>query len=611
MHRGVRLTVVLVGAATLAGGGWLAGRQIKSPDAAARAAAAPPASNITVPVEERLLSTNVVTRGSVHYDEGTNVRVAKGAAAAGIVTRGSAEVGSTMNEGALVVEVDSRPAFVFAGELPAYRDITPGTQGDDVRQLQAALTRLGVFTGTADGTFGPSTQDAIGAYWRKMGYEPRPPSKAERDAVTEAQRRVDAAKEALRQATVNADKAAAGPKPSERLQLDAAVSRAREDLAKTKAGRAAAIDETNAAVDDAALANASAAAGLTGANAALATARAGTNPDTSAPISSGELAGFERAATDAELAARRAQRALDDARAKAAAAPDQQDALVAAGQDAVDLAVQARTEALAAGDTAALQSAVADATRSLTDAQQSLSDAAAAAGVVVPESEIVFLKDLPRRIDQSSAVRGQPVPDQVVSVSGTDLVIDTTVSAADRKFVRKDTKVKLDEQSLGIAFDGTVTSIADQPGSGAADASKASAAPSDRYAVRITPDVLPKTVKVADLRGVSLRITIPVQSTKGKVTAVPIAAVSAGGDGTSRVDVEDTPGAAPRTVKVRTGLSAQGFVEVSAIEGTLKAGDRVVVGKKQASGASTTVAGGSSSDGSSNAGNTSASTSGA
>ena len=231
--------------------------------------------------------------------------------------------------------------------------------------------------------------------------------------------------------------------------------------------------------------------------------------------------------------------------------------------------------------------------------------------MVVPESEIVFLKDLPRRIDQSSAVRGQPVPDQVVSVSGTDLVIDATVSAADRKFVRKDTKVKLDEQSLGVAFDGTVTSIADQPGSGAADASKASAAPSDRYAVRITPDVLPKTVKVADLRGVSLRITIPVQSTKGKVTAVPIAAVSAGGDGTSRVDVEDTPGAAPRTVKVRTGLSAQGMVEVSAIEGTLKAGDRVVVGKKQASGASTTVAGGSSSAGSTGAGNSTDSTSGA
>jgi hypothetical protein len=78
------------------------------------------------------------------------------------------------------------------------------------------------------------------------------------------------------------------------------------------------------------------------------------------------------------------------------------------------------------------------------------------------------------------------------------------------------------------------------------------------------------------------------------VTAVPVAALSAGADGSARVDVEDTPGGALRTVKVRTGLSAQGFVEVTALEGTLEVGDRVVVGRKAATpaagGATTTAA---------------------
>jgi len=39
--------------------------------------------------------------------------------------------------------VSGRPALVLQGAVPAYRDITPGAVGDDVRQLQAALGRLG------------------------------------------------------------------------------------------------------------------------------------------------------------------------------------------------------------------------------------------------------------------------------------------------------------------------------------------------------------------------------------------------------------------------------------------------------------------------------------
>lgn len=586
----MKVAGVLAAAAALAGGGWAAGRRIESPDAAARDAAPPPASTITVPVEERALSTNVVTRGSVNYDESTAVRVARASATAGIVTRSSPEVGSTLAEGALVVEADSRPTFVFGGELPAYRDITPGTQGDDVKQLQQALNRLGVFSGTVDGVYGASTQDAVTAYWRKMGYEPRPPSKGERDAVTETAARVEAARDTLRRAKEELTRAGAGPKTSERLRLDADVKRAQDELARAQAAKQPAVDEANAAVDDAAVVSRAADTARTAAAAALATARTGTNPDTNQPVTAGELTAFEKAAADADVAARQAQRALDAARAKAARTPAEQDGLIAAATDAVTLAEQTRTEALAATDTAGLKAAVDDATRALAEAEKAAADASAAAGVVVPESELVFLKDLPRRVDASAAVRGQPLPEQVLAVSGTDLVIEASVSAADRRYVTKDAKVKLDEQGLGLAFEGTVTFVADQAGTGGSGSGSGSgggtgsggSTPSatDRYQVRIAPGTLPATVKPTELRGINLRITIPVKSTNGKVTVVPVAALSAGADGNPRVDVEDTPGAAPRTVKVRTGLSAQGYVEISPLEGTLKVGDRVVVGRK-------------------------------
>lgn len=604
----MKVAGVLAAAAALAGGGWAAGRRIESPDAAARDAAPPPASTITVPVEERALSTNVVTRGSVNYDESTAVRVARASATAGIVTRSSPEVGSTLAEGALVVEADSRPTFVFGGELPAYRDITPGTQGDDVKQLQQALARLGVFSGTVDGVYGASTQDAVTAYWRKMGYEPRPPSKGERDAVTETAARVETARDALRRAREELTRAGAGPKTSERLRLDADVKRAQDELARAQAAKQPAVDEANAAVDDAVVVSRAADTARTAAATALATARTGTNPDTNQPVTAGELSMFEKAAADADVAARQAQRALDAARAKAARTPAEQDGLITAATDAVTLAEQTRTEALAATDTAGLKAAVDDATRALAEAEKAAADATAAAGVVVPESELVFLKDLPRRVDASAAVRGQPLPEQVLAVSGTDLVIEASVSAADRRYVTKDAKVKLDEQGLGLAFEGTVTFVADQAGTGGSGsggsgsgdgggggAGSGGSTPSatDRYKVRIAPGTLPATVKPTELRGINLRITIPVKSTNGKVTVVPVAALSAGADGNPRVDVEDTPGAAPRTVKVRTGLSAQGYVEISPLEGTLKVGDRVVVGRKPVATAGST---GSTSD---------------
>ena len=114
-----------------------------------------------------------------------------------------------------------------------------------------------------------------------------------------------------------------------------------------------------------------------------------------------------------------------------------------------------------------------------------------------------------------------------------------------------------------------VRAPADGGGSGGSAAS--------RYAIRIQPQV-PEGTNPVDLAGINVRVTIPVSGTTGEVLVVPVAALSAGPDGTPRLEVEDRPGVT-RIVEVNTGISAQGLVEVTPLGGaSLEEGDRVIIG---------------------------------
>ena len=77
------------------------------------------------------------------------------------------------------------------------------------------------------------------------------------------------------------------------------------------------------------------------------------------------------------------------------------------------------------------------------------------------------------------------------------------------------------------------------------------------------------------LDGRSVRVKVPVGSTNGKVLAVPLAALSAGPDGSSRVQVVD--GKQTRLVEVTTGLAANGYVEIKSSKGKLAEGDLLVL----------------------------------
>jgi multidrug efflux pump subunit AcrA (membrane-fusion protein) len=156
-----------------------------------------------------------------------------------------------------------------------------------------------------------------------------------------------------------------------------------------------------------------------------------------------------------------------------------------------------------------------------------------------------------------------------MSVTDYRLAVDSALTLDASQLVKPGMRVAIDEQALGIKATGEVAMVAPTPGTRGVDGFHI------YFEVRIDETPL-------QLNRVSVRLTIPVQSTQGEVIAVPISAVSLAADGTSRVQV-DINGAL-EYVPVTPGLSAGGYVEVTPIEGKLKPGQLVVVGYKGADG---------------------------
>ncbi|WP_151482954.1 peptidoglycan-binding protein [Streptomyces albicerus] len=198
------LTAVAVGSVVLVGAALWTSVYVKSP-AQAAAEAQPPAPDVlTATVERRVLADTVVTRGAVSASQ--TVDIAPGGTAAEdaarpVVTKVMVRSGQTFRGGRVLVEVSGRPVFALRGKLPVYRDLKPGSHGDDVRQLQEALRDLGHATGAdAAGTFGAGTKAAVGALYASIGYEPvttgggkdgGDPLEGARDEVKGAQRALD------------------------------------------------------------------------------------------------------------------------------------------------------------------------------------------------------------------------------------------------------------------------------------------------------------------------------------------------------------------------------------------------------------------------------------
>ncbi len=173
MKRGRTATLVL--AAVIGAGivGWIAGSSIESPADAAARALPPPPSLILARVESRRLSTTIVTRGTARFGSPQLLSLAASIFkdGPGIVT-GLPAAGTEIKEGEILLTVSGRPVFLLGGAQPSYRDLGPGIVGEDVRQLEAALSRLGFEPGPIDGRFDAATAAAVARLYRGGGFEP-------------------------------------------------------------------------------------------------------------------------------------------------------------------------------------------------------------------------------------------------------------------------------------------------------------------------------------------------------------------------------------------------------------------------------------------------------
>ncbi|MCT4356588.1 peptidoglycan-binding protein [Streptomyces sp. Je 1-79] len=169
------VTALAVGAFALSGAGLWGATFVQSPAQAAAEAAPPEPDVLTASVERRILSDTVVTRGTVSASQTVDIAPAASAAEGGkpVVTKVLVQAGGTFRAGRVLMEISGRPVFVLPGTLPVYRDLKPGAHGEDVRQLQKALTGLGHGTGgDRKGEFGPGTKAAVTAFYASIGYDP-------------------------------------------------------------------------------------------------------------------------------------------------------------------------------------------------------------------------------------------------------------------------------------------------------------------------------------------------------------------------------------------------------------------------------------------------------
>lgn len=526
-------------------GGWVAARQVQSPNQAAANASPPEPSWVTATVEQRVLTQTVITRGDVVPEVSAVVGVPSSVEGDAVVTGIGVKAGDEVGEGQRLVEVSGRPVFVLVGEVPTYRSLRPGMSGADVAQLQVAMTRLGCANPDAAGLFGEGTKACVRDFYADAGYSAVPSSPTEAIDLAAADQAVIAAEAEVATAQAAYRAAVSGDQGTQLLAAELALGAARR------------------AYDDAV---ASAAASLAQARTELSLAQGELDRRFADPAATaGAIAEAE-----AEVAAKTAS--VDAARRSGSLS-------VAAAADEVRLAEARLTEAKNPDSTAEYL-ALGRALQARDNAVTSREALRVITGPTVAQGEVVFVPSLPARVRSAVTVLG-PVgaggseatqaagsPGQLVELSAGDLIVTMRLRADERDLVRAGTAVELLDEQTNTTYPATLSTVADAPTTGADG--------QIGYRAEIAADEpLP-----AELAGVNLRVTIRAASTDTPTLVVPITAISSAADGTTSVSVLAPGATEPVLVAVNAGLSADGFVAIEPIEPHgLSVGDRVVVGR--------------------------------
>ena len=481
----------------LAAVGAVAAQQIRSPAQVAADTAAPAASIISVPVERRALATEVIVRGTVRYGAPQDVTLPVSTLKTSTsVVSSVPKSGARLDQGEQALVISGRPVFVFQGATPMHRDLGPGSEGRDVRQLEQALAGAGFSPGSVDGRYDGATAAAVAAMYAKRNEAPFGPTDLQVDQLRTAAATAAAARDALLQMRLALRTAEQGTTPADinQAQVDVsaaaelippartAITSAQEKAATARAAISAAklqqVETTTTAARDVALADADAAtkrAALGDALDAQAEAQrqlVGAPPDTS-PSEYETLRAALRSAIDKVAVARADLTAAERGAEAARAAP-----LVAAARARSDARLATRQLALAQAETRDARASLTIARRKLvvanarvrilrrppdatlerqivasaqSEAARTQSDLALLAtrtGVQVPADEVLFFPTVPVRVDSLAVRRGSQLQGSVMTVSNSRLAIDSSLSVGDAKLVRRGLTSKLKITSL-------------------------------------------------------------------------------------------------------------------------------------------------------------------
>lgn len=187
----------------------------------------------------------------------------------------------------------------------------------------------------------------------------------------------------------------------------------------------------------------------------------------------------------------------------------------------------------------------------------------ASGGVQLPADEFVFVPSTGLRVSEVTAVRGAPPDGPLLTVTNSDVAINGSLTLDEAKLVKTGMEVVIDEPTLGIKTTGTVSRVADRPGTDGSDGFHV-------FFQTLVTDPPPTLI------GASVRLTVPITSTTEAVLAVPLSAVSLAPDGSSRV--QRSVDGIVEFLPVEPGVSGDGYVAVTAPGGGLAAGDLVVIG---------------------------------
>ncbi|MEJ3747437.1 peptidoglycan-binding domain-containing protein [Actinomycetes bacterium KLBMP 9797] len=120
----------------------------------------------TTPVTRQTLVETRSESGELGYD----APVELSARAGGTVTS-MAGVGTVVQRGQTLFRIDDKPVILLVGTLPAYRALSSGLEGADVKQFETNLAALGYDGFTVDERYSSSTASAVKEWQEDLGID--------------------------------------------------------------------------------------------------------------------------------------------------------------------------------------------------------------------------------------------------------------------------------------------------------------------------------------------------------------------------------------------------------------------------------------------------------